>query len=72
MITKQSKSVANKDFFFWQEFSPDGQFIVSADRDFKIRVILRFFPFSKMKWFCFYLSVIMCSFDRLLFFQINH
>jgi hypothetical protein len=24
--------------FFLQEFSPDNQFIISADRDFKIRV----------------------------------
>lgn len=24
--------------YFWQEFSPDGRFILSADRDFKIRV----------------------------------
>lgn len=35
--------------YFLQEFSPDGRFVVSADRDFKIRVIKLYYLLNEWK-----------------------
>ncbi|GMP51403.1 hypothetical protein CsSME_00017644 [Camellia sinensis var. sinensis] len=37
-------------FMFLQEFSPDGRFIISADRDFKIRVIDDSYPLKQINY----------------------